>query len=81
MEQTIYETNCRSIPAMMREAADGIEGDTDEHDRTKSMIAIQVGESGDVLVYGWGDTDDIQALGALQMGIHELLANRYGGEE
>lgn len=76
--KTLYETNCRSVPDMMREAAENIETETDEHDRTKAMIAIQVSESGDVLVYGWGETDDVHAIGVLQMGIHRLLTDKYG---
>jgi|GEM_PF-2374192 len=79
--KTLYETNCRSVPDMMREAAASIEGETDDHERTVAMIAVQVLENGDVQVYGWGDTTDIHAVGSLQMGVHRLLTDRYGGDE
>lgn len=70
--ETIHRTNCRSVPDMLRDSADSIETETDDDDRTASMIAVQVTESGDITVYGWGSTNDLHALGALAAGIHHL---------
>ena len=66
---TIYETNCRSIPGMLRQAADNLEIEEAEgYDKTVAMIAVQVTESGQVQLYGWGDTNQFHALGALSAG-------------
>lgn len=70
---TLYDTNARSIPDMLRQAADSIETEVEQgFNPTKAMIAVQVSESGAIQIYGWGDTDDLHAIGALQMGIHRL---------
>lgn len=70
---TIYESNPRSIPDMLRQAADGIEQEKDEDcDQTVVMVAVQVTKSGAVQVYGWGDTNDIHALGALMAGAQQI---------
>ena len=77
---TLFDANCRSIPAMLREAADSIEAETDSDDRTKAIVAVHVSKSGEVMVYGWGDTDDFHALGSLTAGIAELNANMRGDD-
>jgi hypothetical protein len=64
---TLYETNANHIPDMLRRRADAIEAETDEDDRTVAMIAIAVSESGDIEVYGFGDTNDFHCLGVLPM--------------
>ena len=70
---TLYEANCRSIPDMLRQSADSIESEaTEGHSPTKAMVAVQLAENGDVEIYGWGDTDDLHALGLLQRGAHRL---------
>lgn len=73
--RTLYESNCRSIPAMFRMAADNIESEKDDGDcsPTKAVVMIQLAENGCVEVYGWGDTDDMRALGLIERGKHELL--------
>lgn len=74
---TLYETNYRSIPDMLRQAADSIETETAEgFSPTKAMVAVQITENGDVQIYGWGETDDVHALGVLQLGMHQLIAER-----
>ena len=75
--RTLYETNMRSVPAMLRQAADSIESEADDDDcsPTVAMIAIQLHENGAVQVYGWGDTSDLHALGLIERGKHELLSN------
>ena len=72
---TLYESNCRSIPDMLRQAADNVASEGDEHDRTKAIIAVKVTESGAVELYGWGETDDMHALAALQLGVAEITRN------
>lgn len=40
---TLYETNARSIPDMLRRAADGIETEVSEgYSPTQAMVAVQV---------------------------------------
>lgn len=75
---TLYDTNARAIPDMLRQAADSIEKEaTEGFSPTKAMIAVQVSESGTIQVYGWGDTDDLHAIGALQMGAHRLTRDIF----
>jgi hypothetical protein len=73
---TIYESNARSISAMLRQAADNIEAEEgdEEISPTVAMVAVQIAENGQVQIYGWGDTDDLRALGLLERGKHQLLA-------
>ena len=73
---TLYETNARSIADMLKQAAATIETETDDDDRTKSMVTVQIHESGAVQIYGWGETDDVHAIGALHLGIAEILKAR-----
>ena len=71
----LYETNCRSIPDMLRQSADSIEEEKAEgYSPTVAMVAVQLSESGQVRIYGWGDTDDLRALGLLERGKHDLLS-------
>jgi|DEB19_MinimDraft_3_1074340.scaffolds.fasta_scaffold278122_2 hypothetical protein len=73
---TLYETNARSIPDMLRQAADSIEEEASEDcSPTVAMVAVQISESGQVHVYGWGDTDDLRAIGLMERGKHSLLAS------
>lgn len=73
---TLYETNCRSIADMLRHAAESIEDEVNQSDcsPTKTVVAIQLSEDGQVQVYGWGETDDLHALGLIERGKHELLS-------
>lgn len=69
----IYEANLRSIPDMLRQAAGSIEEEAGQDcDPTVVMVAVQVTKSGAVQVYGWGDTNDIHALGALTAGAQQI---------
>lgn len=70
---TIYETNARSIPDMLRHSADSIESEGPEgYARTVAMIAVQLSEDGDIQVYGWGQTTTIHALGVLTAGAQKI---------
>lgn len=72
--ETLYETNCRSIPDMLRQSADSIESEAGEgYSPTTAMVAVQLAENGSVQIYCWGDTDDQRALGLLMRGQHHLL--------
>lgn len=64
---TLYDTNANHIPDMLRKRAEAIEAETDADDRTVAMIAVEVTESGDLEVYGWGQTNDFHCLGVLAM--------------
>ena len=70
---TIYETNARSIPDMLRQSADSIETEAAEgHDPTKAMVAVRITEGGQVDIYGWGETDIMHSLALLQLGLAKL---------
>lgn len=69
---TIYDKNASDVPAMLRQSADGIEAETDEDDRTKAMIAVQVTHGGVIAIYGWGAAERFAAIGALQAAIVKL---------
>lgn len=71
---TLYESNCRQIPEMLRQAADSIETEEAEgFSRTVAMGAVQITENGDVQIYGWGETDAYKMLGMLERGKLALL--------
>ena len=73
---TLYETNCRAIPDMLRQLADSIESeDAELHDMTKTVVSVQVKESGDIEIYGWGDADELRTLGLLHLAAHHLAGN------
>lgn len=72
--ETLYDTNCRSIPDMLRQSADNIETEVEEgYSPTVAMVAIQLSENGQVSIYGWGDINDKHALGIIEMGKYDLL--------
>ena len=64
---TLYDTNANHIPDMLRKRAEAIEAETQADDRTVAMIAVEVTASGDIEIYGWGDTNDFHCLGVLAM--------------
>lgn len=73
---TLYESNSRSIIDQMRKVADGIESETDDHDRTESGIFIQFTEGEQLAIYGWGKLDNrFTCAGILQAAIQKLLAD------
>lgn len=70
---TLYEANARSVPDMLRIAADNIESEEPEgFAKTVAMIAVQLTENGDIQVYGWGQTTTIHALGVLTAGAQKI---------
>jgi hypothetical protein len=79
---TLYATNCRDIPEMLRGAADNIELEPEQSDcsPTKAVVCIQLAENGQINVYGWGDTNDLHALGVIERGKHELLTAMAGDD-
>jgi hypothetical protein len=73
--ETLYDTNASDVAAMLRKSAESIEAETDETDRTKAMIAVQVSHGGSIAIYGWGATERFAAIGALQAAIVKLADN------
>lgn len=69
------------IAAMLRQTAGNIESETDEHNRTVAMVAVQVTEGGTVSVYGWGRTDTMHAIGALTAGVAKLTSGVINGDD
>jgi hypothetical protein len=72
---TLYENNASNIAAMMRDAADSIEGETDDDNRTEAVIAVQIAENGAIKVYGWGATDSMKAIATLELGKADMIRN------
>lgn len=78
---TLYETNCRSIPDMLRQSADGIESEVAEgYSPTVAMFAVQLSESGGIQIYGWGDCDAMKALAMIERGKAKLLSTFSGDD-
>lgn len=75
---TLFETNCADIPAMLRLAADTVQAETEEHDRTVSMVCIQVHESGDLQIFGWGQSDTRDCIATLAIAQHQLIQGAFG---
>jgi hypothetical protein len=70
---TLYETNARSIPDMLRQAADCIESEEEgDCSPTVAVVAVQLTADGSIQVYGWGDTTDIHAMGVLHCGLQQI---------
>lgn len=78
---TLYETNCRPIPDMLRQSADSIETEVGEgYSPTVAMFAVQLAENGEIQIYGWGDCDNMRALAMVERGKDKLLST-FGGDE
>jgi hypothetical protein len=79
---TLYETNARAIPDMLRQAATSIETEEAEgFSPTKAMVAVQIAENGQVQLYGWGDTEIMHSIALLQIGAAKLIEAQIAGAE
>lgn len=65
--------NAGNIAAMLRQAADTIEGETEDDNRTEAIVAVQLHEDGSVQVYGWGRTETLKAIATLHLGAAKLV--------
>lgn len=70
--ETIYDKNASDVPAMLRQSADSIEAETDDNDRTRAMMGVQLTHGGVIAIYGWGAVDRFTAIGVLQAAITKL---------
>lgn len=77
---TLYQENCADIPAMLKKAAEVIEAETDELDCTVSMVCIQVRESGDLQIFGWGRSDARDCIATLAIAQHQLIQGAFGDD-
>jgi hypothetical protein len=75
---TIYEANARSIPDMLRQAANNLENDPECS--AKAMVAVQIDDDGLIAVYGWGDTDVLHAAGLLHCGLQKVVDMQMDNE-
>lgn len=57
---------------MMRQCADTIAQETDEHDRTHAITAVRISESGDIQVFGWGKTNSLESIAHMHLGIASI---------
>jgi len=54
--KTIYESNSRDIPAMLRKLADEVEnGSTGEHGEVREVAVVTFGDK--MCLFGFGDAD------------------------
>lgn len=70
--ETIYDKNASDVPAMLRKSADSIEAETENDDRTRAMMGVQLTHGGVIAIYGWGAIDRFTAIGVLQAAITKL---------
>lgn len=70
--ETLYDVNASDVPAMLRKSADTIAAETDEDDRTRAMVGVQLTYDGVIAIYGWGALDRFTAIGVLQAAITKL---------
>jgi hypothetical protein len=76
--ETLYETNARDIPGMLRKLADEIEAG--EY-TPQAMVSVMLADSdnadewGRIEVFGWGDRADdrLRVCGILQAGSSAVL--------
>jgi hypothetical protein len=72
---SIYDKNASDIPAMLREAADKIESGEVP---TRAIIGVAIDPDGDLTIYGWGQTDSMDALALLQLAVVKHAAGILG---
>lgn len=75
---TLYDTNCRDIPEMMRGSADMIELEAEQGIQTEAMLGIRLTDSGGVEIYGWGDCDNLKAIALLQLAMMSITSSTLG---
>lgn len=78
---TLFKENASDIAAMLRQAADTIESETDDDARTKAVVAVQLHEDGQIQIYGWGATDGLAAIATLELGKAKLVRHHLGGDD
>lgn len=71
---TLYESNARSIPDMLRQAASSIEREKDDPEAipVTAMVAVSLHADGQIMVYDWGETTAIHALGIITAGAQQI---------
>lgn len=76
---TLYNSNARDIPAMLRKLADQIEQARDDPDTESATCAVCVvwnSETGRFATYGWGDTNLDSSIAFLRVAEDELVRVR-----
>lgn len=66
-----YKSNCRDIKAMAALQTEQVDDDT------RCVIFIQVEEDGELLIFGWGDTNIDHSFVTLERAKQQLL-DTYG---
>ena len=72
---TLYDTNCRDIPEMLRGLADSLEAGSEG---TDALICVRLTENGGVELYGWGDCDNLKAIAILQLAMTSMTNATLG---
>ncbi len=77
---TLYETNAREIPEMLRKLASDIESPPVQDARPDQCVCIiRDSASGRLNVYGWGDIAIDDSLAMLAIANRQLCASADGG--
>lgn len=77
---TLYDTNCRDIPEMLKGLAEAVELERQEGIQTETVLAIQLTDGGAISIYGFGDADNFKALALLQLAITRVSNDTLGWE-
>jgi hypothetical protein len=75
---TLFESNARQIPQMLRKLADDIERLTPTPD--EAIMVIRDSKTGRFNIYGWGDTTTERGVHMLALAQHKLLGLSDGGD-
>lgn len=78
---TLYTRNGRDIPGRLREAAEEIETENDDHDKTVAVLSLHEHESGDIRCFGWGDVSHKDAVFMLVTALARMVVPQEVDDE
>ncbi len=71
---TLYESNSRHIPTMLRETADRIE----KEKTTQRILALEVLEDGTLDIYSWGNGENSTPFEDLSNALYLMNKMKFG---
>lgn len=79
--KTLYQSNARQIPEMMRELASDIDDPPVPDTRPdQAVCVIRDSKTGQLNVYGWGDVNIAESIGILAFASSRLCEVGFGGD-
>jgi hypothetical protein len=73
---TLREDCAADIVDCLHKSADAIAAETEDHDRTRAVIAVHVTASGRLRIYGMGAIDTIDTIAHLALAQAQLMRDR-----